>query len=95
MTLDEAKTRLSSGKGSIRCNEVTSILEDLGFTIKPGRKPKHFTYNHKALTGWWGSNFACPHKSGDPVNKNYVTNILRVLRDYKAELAEYLGENDG
>ena len=95
MTLDEAKNRLSSGKGSIRCGEVKSILEDLGFTVKPRRKHGHYVYNHEALDGWWGANFACPHKSGDPVDKNYVTNILRVLRNYGTELSEYLGETDG
>ena len=95
MVLDEAKNRLSSGKGSIRCGEVISILKDLGFTVKPRRKSGHYTYNHEALDDFWGSNFACPHRSGDPVQKNYVTNILRVLRDYKTQLSRYLGDTDG
>lgn len=95
MILDDAKDRLSSGKGSIRCGEVVSILEDLGFTVRPRQNQGHYTYNHEALDKFWGSNFACPHRSGDPVKKNYITNILRVLRDYETQLMRYLGETDG
>lgn len=95
MILDDAKDRLSSGKGSIRCGEVISILGGLGFTVKQRRKSRHYTYNHEALDDFVGSNFACPHRAGDPVNKNYITNILRVLRNYKTQLSAYLGETNG
>lgn len=94
MTVDEAKKLLSTGKGSIRCAEVRAILEELGFTVARGKKPKHFMFNHEALDGWWGSNFACPHRSGDPMKKNHVTKIIGVIRTFESELSTYLGESN-
>ena len=94
MTLDEAKNRLSSGKGSIRCKEVKTILENLGFEIESGKVPNHYQFNHPALDGWWGSNFSCPHGGGDPVRKGHISKILRVMKEHEAALKIYLGETN-
>lgn len=94
MALDDAIYRLSSGKGSIRCHEVISILEELGFMVKECKKPGHYVYGHEGLDHFWGSDFCCPHRSGNPVLKNYITKILGVLRQYETELSLYLGDKD-
>ena len=94
MTLDDAIKRLSSGKGSIRCAELIAILEALGFEVRRGKKPKHFVVKHPGLNGWWGTDFACPHKDGEPVRKGHISNVLRPLRERRTELRGYLGETD-
>lgn len=92
--LEEALDQLTSGKGSLRCHEVKSILESLGFEIRRTKKG-HFVYNHPGLDNFLGGSYACPHKSGDPVLKSYITKIIRSVRQNEAELLKYLGvDND-
>ena len=92
MTLDDAINRLSSGRGSIRCKELRRILGDLGFEIREGKKQGHFVVKHPGLKGWYGTDFACPHKSGDPVRKGHMSNVLNALKQREGELRELLGE---
>ena len=92
MTFDQACERLRIGKGSIRCDEVISILESLGFVVRRGSSGKHHTYIHPAFPIPMGANFNCPHRAGDPVLKSYVTRILGVLRHYESEIKDHLGE---
>ncbi len=91
MGFEDAQARLRSAKGSIRCDEVVTILQSLGFIVEPGTKGKHHTYVHCAIEGI-ASNFACPHRGGDPVKNNYITKILSVLRLHENALREFLGE---
>lgn len=91
--LEDALEELTSGKGSLRCHEVVSILEGLGFEIRRTKKG-HYVYNHPKLDGFWGGSFACPHKSGDPVLKSYITRIIGSLRQNEAELNNLLGVDD-
>ena len=95
MTLKAALERLRAGKGSIRCEEVIAILQSLGFAVERRGSAKHYVYNHPALpTEFHGSNFGCPHRSGEPVKKEYISNVMRVLRRYENELLVYLGESN-
>ena len=91
--LDEALGQLTSGKGSLRCREVVAILEGLGFVVRITKKG-HYVYNHPGISNFWGGNFACPHRAGDPVKGNYITSIVRSIRQNDAELRQWLGEND-
>lgn len=95
MTLKAALERLRAGKGSIRCGEVIAILESLGFVVKRRGSAQHHAYNHQALAPEFkGANFGCPHRSGEPVKNNYISNVMRVLRQYEDELLNYLGESN-
>jgi predicted RNA binding protein YcfA (HicA-like mRNA interferase family) len=69
---------------------VIAILESLGFVVDAKRRGKYHVYAHPSLKGF-GSNFACPHKSGDPVKNNYITGILSVLRIHEEALLKHLG----
>lgn len=91
--LREVLDQLASGKGRLRCKEVKTILESLGFVVRRTKKG-HYVYDHPGLPDFHGSNYACPHKSGDPVKKSYITNIIRKLRQHEAELLKHLGVND-
>ena len=91
--LEDALEVLTSGKGSLRCREVVSILEDLGFEVRRTKKG-HYVYNHPGLDGFWGGSFACPHRSGDPVLRSYITTIIRSLRQNEVELQDLLGVDD-
>lgn len=91
--LDEALDQLASGKGSLRCREIVAILEDLGFVVRITRKG-HYVYNHPGLPSFWGGNFACPHRAGDPIKNNYITTIIRSIRQNDAELRQWLGVGD-
>ena len=93
MKLEDAKNILSSGKGSLRCGEVKDILEELGFTLRKTKKG-HYVYKHRGLDGYPGGNFCCPHKTGAPVKKSYITDILRDMREFESDLLTYLGDED-
>ena len=93
MTLEEAKNELSSGKGSLGCEDVKGILENLGFTLRRTKKG-HYVYTHNGVPGFHSANFCCPHRSGNPVKKCYITNIINVLRQHESGLSAYLGATD-
>lgn len=92
MALHEIRTQLQTGKGSLRCDELIRLLESLGFSIKRRGNAQHYVYSHSAIPGFHGANFACPHRRGAPVKRNYITSVLRVLSQYETELEKYLGE---
>lgn len=93
MLLEDAKHQLVQGKGSLRCHEVKTILDELGFTLKAGKKQGHYVYKHPRIEGFMGDSFCCPHRKGDPVGKNYITGILRVLRNFDDEFQVFLRDD--
>lgn len=88
--VDEIKVELQAKKASMRCGQLCSILEELGFIVKPCRTPGHRTATHPGLEEFFGLNFDCGHGNNSQLLKNYVVDVLRVVRKYEEGLVSYL-----
>jgi hypothetical protein len=74
-------------KASLRCDDVAAGLTSLGFVVKEGKSPGHKTYSHPYLPDFRGSSWNCGHGKNPGVLSSYIVNIVRVLRQYRDELA--------
>jgi hypothetical protein len=79
--------RLHTGAGSLRCSELVSLLEALGFEVRRGRRGNHRIVTHPGLTDFLGTAFDCGHGRDAPVRPVYVRNVRRILEEH----AETLG----
>lgn len=85
--VDELISEWSSRKSSLRCSEVVSGLMKLGFVIRSGKSNGHKTYSHPRLRDFFGAAFNCGHGKNPEVLSPYIRGILKVLRQYREELA--------
>lgn len=85
--LEGLKTATNS---SIRCGELSVFLVSLGFEIRDGARGNHKIFTHNGIEGFYSGSFDCGHGADPEVKKNYVRDILRVLRVHETELREYL-----
>jgi len=91
MSYDDAKRELENAGASMRCSDVTSRLESLGFKVRDCKNGGHKVFNHPSMPSFHGGNFDCGHKRNSEVKKVYLRNILRVLDDFEADIKSYLG----
>jgi predicted RNA binding protein YcfA (HicA-like mRNA interferase family) len=92
--LDEAKQALGSRRASLRCGEITAVLEGLGFVVRSG-KAGHKVYTHPGLKEFTASSFNCGHGKNPEVKSAYISNILRVLQAHDIALRAFLdGKNN-
>lgn len=91
--LDEAKQALVTRRASLRCGEVTDLLEQLGFVVRSGRAG-HKVYTHPRLKEFATSSYNCGHGKNPEVKSAYISSILRVLEAHDTALRAYLDEND-
>jgi hypothetical protein len=82
--------RLSREKKSIRCGDVTKLLESLGFVVRDGTKGGHKIYSYFGLGDFHGSSFNCGHGKNPEIKPIYVTNIIDVLNKYESEITHLL-----
>jgi predicted RNA binding protein YcfA (HicA-like mRNA interferase family) len=75
----------------LRCSELVSLLEALGFVVRDGNKGGHKVYVHPKLTDFTSSSFNCGHGRNAQVKKNYIRNVIRVLTANETELTKLLG----
>ena len=85
--VDDLITDWKARKASLRCGEVASGLVSLGFVVKEGKSPGHKTYSHPKLPGFKGSSWNCGHGKNPEILSSYVVNIVRVLKQYRDDLA--------
>ena len=92
MHLYQAMEVLVQGRRNLRCIELTQILEQLGFEVRDGKRGGHKLLFHRQLSGFRSASFNCGHGKNPEIKPAYISNILRILQIYEAELKEYLGE---
>lgn len=86
MTVNDALTEL--GRGNLRCKEVTQVLESLGFTVEATNQGGHMVFVHHLLTTFTSGGYNCGHGKNPQVDKKYLKNIARILKQHKDELEQ-------
>jgi hypothetical protein len=74
-------------KASLRCQEVADGLGSLGFVVKEGKAPGHKTFSHPDLADFHGGSWNCGHGKNPEILRAYIVNIIRILEQYRDELA--------
>lgn len=92
MTVSKTITELKRKKASLRCNDVKQILESLGFTVRDGKRGGHKVFTHTHLTDFEGGSFNCDHGKNPQIKPAYIQRIVKLLEQYKVELAELGGD---
>lgn len=75
-----------------RCSGFTTLLEQLGFEITPGKKGGHKVVTHPGigLTPMDGANYDCGHNPRTHVKPCYIKKFARICDEYEDELKEWL-----
>lgn len=87
---DEVVGVLSAAKKSIRCDELASQLNRLGFDVREGKLGGHRVFFHDGLQGFTSSSYNCGHGRNPEIKPGYIGKILRILRQHEAEILYYL-----
>ena len=95
MTIDEILETLQARKANLRCDELSRLLESLGFVVERVKKGNHKKVKHHGLEGFPGSGFDCGHGRNPKVKPGYANKMKHLILDYRSEMEEYLErEND-
>lgn len=86
----EVVRELESSRASIRCGRLADLLDRLGFEVRDGRKSGHKVFVHPGLSGFASGSYTCGHGRNPEIKPAYIRNVLRILRQYEAELTELL-----
>lgn len=88
--LRDALDLLESAGSSLRCKDLVRALQDLGFDVRDGKKQGHKVFTHPHIDTFTSGSFSCGHGKNQEVKPNYPKSVLRLLRQYEAELISYL-----
>lgn len=92
-TAQYAIDELSTGR-SLRCTEMITLLRNLGFDVRDGRKPGHKVITHPELERFTSASFTCGHGRNAQVKPVYIRDIRKLLQKHAEELnATYEIEN--
>ena len=93
--LDQAIRQLSQAGASMRCAELTRLLEALGFEVRDGGRGGHKVFVHDHLATFHSGSYNCEHGRNPEIKRPYIKKVLRILRQYEAELRDHLeSKND-
>jgi hypothetical protein len=90
VSVSDVISRLEEAKANIRCSELVSLLEGLGFVVKARKKQGHKTVTHPKIPTAM-SNFTCGHGKNPTVLPVYPIKIRRMLEEHSDQL-EKLGD---
>lgn len=88
--LQEVIQELQSGIGSVRCNDMAGMLERLGFEIRDGKKAGHKLFFHQGIESFKSASYTCGHGRNPEIKRPYVRQVIKILKQYEAELTEHL-----
>lgn len=89
---DEVVERLRSGGAAIRCQELADLLTSLGFEVRDGKKAGHKVFVHHGIEVFTSGGYTCGHGRNPEIKPVYLKNVAKLLKQYEAELIQYLGE---
>lgn len=81
---------LQASKTTIRCKEMIGHLESLGFEVRAGKKAGHKVVLHPGIEGFYSAAFTCGHGRKPEIKPVYFAKMVRLIRQYETELAEFL-----
>lgn len=87
---DETVAALSAARRSIRCEELASHLRRLGFDVRDGKRGGHKLIFHDGIPDFTSASYNCGHGRNPEIKPAYVSNLLKLLEQYKKEIIEYL-----
>ena len=82
----------------MRCVELTSLLETIGFEVRDGKKAGHKLVRHPELSAtsdFTSTSYTCGHGKNPEVKRVYIGKLRSVIRKYKSELQIINGEKNG
>ena len=90
---DATIERLASSDTTIRCQELASMLESLGFEVRDGKKQGHKIFVHHGVRSFTSGAYTCGHGRNPEIKKIYIKKVIKLLKLYEIELIQYKGEN--
>ena len=87
--VDDALAKLKAKEASLRCSELTAVLEGLGMTVEPGASGKHRTVQHDDIPERAG-NFDGGHGRDSEVKSSYVRDMRKLILKYYEQLTGLL-----
>jgi hypothetical protein len=89
-SLQDIIETLEASQHTIRCQEMSKYLQQLGFEVRDGKKEGHKIFTHDGIPSFWSSSYTCGHGKNPEIKPAYVRKIVTMLRRYEAELTEFL-----
>lgn len=86
----DAYRRLDSAGASMRCKELTKLLENLGFSVKDGKRGGHKVFPHDGIQSFRTGSYNCEHGRNPEIKRPYIKKVRRLLEQYEADLTRYL-----
>ena len=85
---------LQERKSSLCCEEVKSLLQQLGFDVRDGKQGGHKIFVHKGLPSFYSGSLNCGHGKNPEIKPAYISKIIQILKQYHDELNDYLRNTD-
>lgn len=90
---DTVIKRLDSSGTTIRCQDLASMLESLGFEVRDAKKQGHKIFVHHGVPLFTSGAYTCGHGRNPEIKKIYIKQVVRLLKRYESELIKYKGGN--
>ena len=79
---------LKSKEATTSCDDLVSLLTDLGFDVRRRKSGNHHTLDHPGIPNFMGANFDGGH--GKTVKTCYVQEMRKLVKKYETEINEQL-----
>lgn len=89
----EALELLRAKEASMTGQELKTLLESLGFEVRQGSNGGHHVVTHDGLEGFLSTSYDKSHNK--QMLPCYPRSIKRVISQYRDQIEELLGENNG
>ncbi|HET8554713.1 MAG TPA: type II toxin-antitoxin system HicA family toxin [Rhodanobacteraceae bacterium] len=90
--LEQAYAELAGAGASMRCVALGKLLENLGFEVRDGKRGGHKIFVHDGIPGFTSGAYNCDHGRNPEIKRPYINKVLKILKQYEAELTRYLEE---
>lgn len=84
------KLYVMAGNANITCNQLTSALKALGFTIRDCSNGGHKIAKHPAISVLESTNYDCGHKEGSKIKKPYILSLIKFVKNNEETIREWL-----
>jgi hypothetical protein len=69
---------------------VEGLLEQLGFSVRDGKRGGHKIFTHIGLPLFTSGGFNCGHGKNPEIKPAYIVKVICVLEQYEADLLVFL-----
>ncbi len=87
---NEIKAIFSQAGKSMRCSEAKSLLSQLGFDVRDGKRGGHKVFVHQGLSNFRSGSLNCDHGKNPEIKSPYIKKIIKIIDQYEAGLIELL-----